>query len=258
MKLHLTMFSAFLSQMRQLYKNIVTILLVSIIVASCVPSKYRIEKGDLNERYNAAVLDAKNADPDEVSKDLISINPYNNELVKDSLGRILVSHWTDYYKYDSSSVGKTMKLSRDAWVLITPELKSFCNNLKLDSANTILRLEQLIGLPPKTNYPKFVEFWVYPQDLFRPCADPEISDCECELEIRESSHLQLNEKYLEWYNEKKNTSYSVKRYPWTRLGYTYDWGNSKSEIGLSEFVIREGAEVVVKSVTKSYQYATTR
>lgn len=26
--------------------------------------------------------------------------------------------------------------------------------------------------------------------------------------------------------------------PWTRLGYTYDWGNSNSHVGASEFMIK--------------------
>ena len=34
-------------------------------------------------------------------------------------------------------------------------------------------------------------------------------------------------------------------YPWTRLGYTYDWADNGQEYGLSEFLIRQGAEVEV-------------
>jgi hypothetical protein len=44
--------------------------------------------------------------------------------------------------------------------------------------------------------------------------------------------------------------------PWTRLGYTYDWGDSKTHIGLSEFVIEQNATVTVKSVTPTVQYLT--
>ena len=43
------------------------------------------------------------------------------------------------------------------------------------------------------------------------------------------------------------------RFPWTRLGYTYDWGNSTSEIGLSEFVIKNNSQV---TVFKVYDNAT--
>lgn len=36
-------------------------------------------------------------------------------------------------------------------------------------------------------------------------------------------------------------------YPWTRLGYTYDWGSrSSNKYGLSEFVIMPGSKVEVR------------
>lgn len=47
-------------------------------------------------------------------------------------------------------------------------------------------------------------------------------------------------------------------YPWTRLGYTYDWGNAKSRVGLSEFVIRKGARLTVHSVSTTEGYAQKR
>jgi hypothetical protein len=50
------------------------------------------------------------------------------------------------------------------------------------------------------------------------------------------------------------TSYSNTGYPWTRLGYTYDWGNPKSEIGLSEFVIKNGAPIKIHSVVNADAY----
>ena len=48
--------------------------------------------------------------------------------------------------------------------------------------------------------------------------------------------------YTGWFNNRKNYIYDNFRnyptsspYPWTRLGYTYDWG-SATRIGLSEFI----------------------
>ena len=43
-------------------------------------------------------------------------------------------------------------------------------------------------------------------------------------------------------------------YPWTGLGYTYDWGNPDSEIGLSEFVILGGSTVGVDAVIPTEEY----
>ena len=48
-------------------------------------------------------------------------------------------------------------------------------------------------------------------------------------------------------------------FPWTRLGYTYDWGESENHIGLSEFVVRKGADIEIDSVStvNDYCQATT-
>ncbi len=47
---------------------------------------------------------------------------------------------------------------------------------------------------------------------------------------------------------------------WTRFGYSYDWGNPKNPVGLSEFVIRidpnkNGGEITVK-LEKAYDCET--
>ena len=42
--------------------------------------------------------------------------------------------------------------------------------------------------------------------------------------------------------------YGPDGYPWTRQGYTYDWGG-RTKFGLSEFVIKKGVPVKIKSVT---------
>jgi hypothetical protein len=45
-----------------------------------------------------------------------------------------------------------------------------------------------------------------------------------------------------------------KGYPWTRLGYTYDWGNPESEVGLSEFVVAAGSMVGIEAVSDNETY----
>jgi len=44
------------------------------------------------------------------------------------------------------------------------------------------------------------------------------------------------------------------KYPWTRLGYTYDWGDSATHVGLSEFILEQNATAVVESVTSTVDY----
>jgi len=44
-------------------------------------------------------------------------------------------------------------------------------------------------------------------------------------------------------------SYQVPNgYPWTRLGYTYDWNPNSPEVGLSEYIVRGGSTVTVAAV----------
>ena len=67
--------------------------------------------------------------------------------------------------------------------------------------------------------------------------------------------------YKEWFSDRADTVYTVGNendpstwgWPWTRLGYTYDWGNSANHIGVSEFVLRvdpelNGGEAIVRLV----------
>ena len=42
------------------------------------------------------------------------------------------------------------------------------------------------------------------------------------------------------------SSYFYGSYPWTRLGYTYDWADNGTEYGLTEFIVNSGAEVEVE------------
>ena len=52
--------------------------------------------------------------------------------------------------------------------------------------------------------------------------------------------------YKDWFDDNIIGSYFDSAYPWTRLGYTYDWANNGTEYGLSEFLIFSGAEVTIE------------
>ena len=89
-----------------------------------------------------------------------------------------------------------------------------------------------------------------PQSLFRPTPDNEINDTSAQLAFPASATAD----YKTWFNSNIIYSYYPMKYPWTRLGYTYDWGNTQSHIGLSEFVIKQNSTVTVKSVTPTTEY----
>lgn len=243
--------------MRFFLKSICLLLYVLQFVSACshFPQTNTMSPMELREVYSQAIKDAKVAEFHEISRNLVAIIPSNNALVwnKDT-GDVLVVTWTSRDGYDDH-MGSSMVLSREVWVTVVPKVKTFCRELRIMPGQVFLRLEQLLGLPPENGKTKFVEMWVSPTDLFRPSPDPEVSDHEAELDFPVSDRfVTVSEEYRQWFHNLTQESYGADGYPWTRLGYTYDWGNPNNEIGVSEFVVRAGAEVMIHAVLNTIDY----
>lgn len=238
---------------KHLRLNTLSALLTLSFLSACTLQQPAIQQTDLEHAYHLAVQDAEKAEPQEISKNLVAIVPSNHNLVwktQDQNPKVLVATWTNYDGYDDK-IGRSMPLSREIWVTTVPEVKAFCKELSEDKT---LRLEQRLGLPPNANKTKFVEMWVEPGSLFRPSPDPEVTDSEAELNFRlHNEFLKTSADYLQWFNDLKAKSYGANGYPWTRLGYTYDWGQ-ENHVGFSEFVIVKGATVEVNAVAPTLQY----
>ena len=170
----------------------------------------------------------------------------------------------DYIDYYKDHIGEEILLQLSCWVTVVPELKNYF--IGKSYPPTRERIIQLKGLNPARDYSILVEMWVYPKDLFRPAPDPEITDHEGELSVKvaednwifpsdsnafltlidEALYLEKGwwdpVKYKDWFIDAAQTYYDrsgddVSEWgsPWTRLGYTYDWGPSSDRIGISEF-----------------------
>ncbi|WP_292466991.1 hypothetical protein [Methanolobus sp.] len=208
------------------------------------------EETDLDQMYRAAIEDAMVTEENEIYRELVPINESNTELqwMEESGEKyILVVTWTKYpesYPVDSN----VLTWWGDTWVMVIPELKGFVEQNNIQDNELTLRLEQLIGLPYDDGNEYFVEMWVKPDDLFRPSPDPEITDTQAQLDFNEN----VSQEHVEWFNSLKNNTYD--QYPWTRMGYTYDWGNPDGEIGMSEYVIRNNSTVIVSSVSTTSDY----
>lgn len=235
-------------------KIISVLLVLSYLFSACAIQKPTLNQADLYNAYNKAIKDAEIATPNKIYKNLVAIVPSNKNLVwkDDQKTYLLVVTWTNYNGWDDK-IGQSIELSDYIWVTTVPEVKNFCKKL---TGNKTLRLEQLLGLPPNAEKRKFVEMWVKPGDLFRPSADPEITDSEAEIDFRISNKFvkEVPDAYKDWFNEQKMKSYGTNGYPWTRLGYTYDWRKDGNHIGLSEFVIIKGSIVEINSISSELQY----
>lgn len=236
-----------------------TSLLLTVLTAGCpTPVDPCADiKDDLDAHYLAAIQDAATADPSEISQALTAITDYNPNLIWDESPdgpRVRVVTWTSWDGYDDL-VGQDTTLGREVWVTVVPELRDFCADKSSSLEDLELRVGQLLGLPHDSAKDRFVELSVAPADLFRPSPDPEINDQEAWLDWPQAGdYLTVADEYMTWFNNLVASSYGADGYPWTRLGYTYDWGNPCSDVGLSEFVIRSGAVVGVHAVMDNSTY----
>ena len=233
------------------------------ILQACAPRQ--LEKtypAPRTERqYTKAVSAAADPQPDKVYRSLLPIAAANTELRRkmiDGQEYVLVSSWKDdttYYRNDSLT-GFYNTGDYPIWVTAAPQLQDICSAQQFGRREGVdLRLKQLFGMPPTVSKRYFVEFWVKPEDLYRPCPDPEVDDAECGLAFTERS----TSEHQEWITAQRKVSYSNPKwndnYPWTQLGYTYDWNpRNRSKIGLSEFVIGQNKFVVVNKVYTTAAY----
>ena len=175
---------------------------------------------------------------------------------------VVVATWTRAGKFQLDSRTATS----DIWVTIVPNVKTFCRTVATagqnqDRNDLTLRLEQRLGLPPRNGKTEFVELVISEPDknLFRPCPDFSIHRNGCTAGFSPAGYppdvAQLTPRQV-WLLSQYYQSYALARpvqYPWTALGYTYDWG-SEDHVGESEFVIPKGSLIKVRSIAKTEEY----
>jgi len=210
-------------------------------------------KANLEKLYQASVEDAITADSSEICDTLWAINSSNTKLEWRTINNeqyVLAGNFNRHPEsYSDTSLINSWGV---IWVFLPRQMKSRILSSRIRDNDTLMRMNQLLGLPPSNTYSYIVELWVKPADLYRPAGDPEIDDNTA------SAYLTANAdpKYVIWFNQNIYDSYFADGtlYPWTRLGYTYDWGNPASEVGLSEFCIKENSLVYVKKLYPAAAY----
>jgi hypothetical protein len=234
---------------------------------------------ELWREYELGVEDAKYPRPDRVNRDLVAITTFTDLLVwDDTRQKVLMVTWTRGANY--STPGPT-QLRGEVWFSAVPFVQRFCHDSGLRGAALDVRLKQRIGLPPNADKDAFVEMWVDPHDLFRPCPDPEVNDHECQVNLTTGTvelgsgcpwsaaqlpqgqvsgkFVKVEGDYLKWMCDNWKSSYPPGNprgsYPWTALGYTYDWApSSRGHVGDSEFIAPAGTWVVVRAVVPTARY----
>jgi hypothetical protein len=188
-------------------------------------------------------------------------------LVPDAKGAFTVTTWAGCRgdggpnKCGSYVAGQAVTVKWDVWVTGNNEVQNKC---KTWSGDLILRVNQLLGLPaPPTELPadtverQFVTFTGVPAaSIFRPCTDTSVTTDSCNgTQLPEKQAANAPKDYWRWFTNQAMSSWQVsagvpaKGFPWTRLGYTYDWApDSKDVYGASEYVISGSAKEVKLTV----------
>lgn len=145
---------------------------------------------------------------------------------------------------------------RDIFVTLYPELKKFCTGFD-GSEKSRVRIIQYLGLYPEIKKDRFLNIWVKPEDLFRPCRDPQIHDSNCQANWPQN----VNNNHKTWLKNYKKNAHTPgpNSFPFTMMGYTYDWAPKKmNRKGVSEYVIRKSAELYFGNIISIDKYCRTK
>lgn len=216
--------------------------------------------------YLRAVHDASIARQSEISNKLDAVTPSNNTLVWNADKTLLkVVTWKSTSDYENYILPFNQTSDNEAyvvWVTLAPRMQTFCRHYSQTHPNVTptqldSRLKKRLGLNPTWQYDLFVELWVSPADLFRPCVDPNIDDSSCNLNFGTTIPTVKNIKnYKSFYqNLYFNDFRSAPGLPWTGLGYTYDWaGNPAIEKGFSEFILSPSSPYTIEQAVPTMTY----
>jgi hypothetical protein len=165
----------------------------------------------------------------------------------------LISSTANMYSEYMGSERKYPLRGRIIWVTAFPELKNYCKKIS-DKKLLKLSLEKFLGLPADTTKEKVVSLWVKPDDLMRPCFSPDITTTSCPL----SPPADVSPDHLKWLNGTIEGSFSSpgqgNSYPFTRLGFSYFWGNPQTKMGASEYVVKPTAKIFIDKVETIEEY----
>ncbi len=183
----------------------------------------------------------------EVYQDLSPLDSRDQRLRwKD--GKVLMYCLTPYAS--SYPLGESVRTSwGEIWLVPEYQMLDFAQKTGLTGAALQGRLEKYLGLPLSSKKKSLVGLWVDPQQLFRPTKEADLTG------LAAASGLPAKEKseHYGWFVNNIATSYfGASEFPWTRLGYTFDWGNPSSTVGANEYVLKANSDVLVEKVIPLY------
>lgn len=188
-----------------------------------------------------------------------------------SADKVLVATLTKYNSYTVDAFGNNgSRLGYDTWVTLAPELPTLLGSTfrpgnDPGERGVVVRALQALGMPDSSTNDRIAEFFIDPagggnseEQLFRPAMNPDIDAQATDADAWSESGGDWRKDWI-IANSVDNFAVLSDAYPWTGLGYTYDWGsNDPNRQGLSEFIAPGASQsVTVSGVSSagSYIYA---
>ena len=191
---------------------------------------------DTDALWEAAMADAVFSEDEEI-QELVTLTKEDDKVVWDETGeRVLLLSWHNYD--DACAPGDSIRTEYgDIWATSVGEMQVWYEQNRDEVEDWDLRFAQLLGVHEDEGYTRFTAFWVSPEDVIRPAYVTDVT-----LQMKNDYAVVTDEAYKEWFDSNILWSYFESDYPWTRLGYTYDWSGGESEYGLTEFLVSDGSK----------------
>ena len=196
--------------------------------------------------WAAAMTDAVFSEDDEV-RQLVCLTREDPQVIWDEAGeRVLLVTWHDYG--EPCEPGDPLA-HQDIWATSLGELTDWYQENGSGVTDWDLRFAQLLGMPDDGSCTRFSAFWIAPSQAIRPAY---VTDVTAQME---NGYDQITDpEYKAWFDGNILYSYFESEYPWTRLGYTYDWSGGDSPYGLTEFLIADGSEAEIAFTCSTQEF----
>ena len=224
-------------------KKILKLSIALLLVVSCfyfVACNKQAKTDD--ELYAEAVKDAMYIEENEILP-LVNITKTDENVIWND-NKVLVAF---LHKYpDSYIAGNEITLQwGNVWCVSAKELYTWIKSNGKGVSDWTKRLHQVLGMPTSKGYTTVTALWVDASLLYRPAnvTDPTAA---MSATYQKTGDQAFDSTYKAWFDFNIIWSYFDSAFPWTRLGYTYDWADNGTEYGLSEFLVFSGATATVE------------
>jgi hypothetical protein len=256
------------------------LVLAFLLARNMLVGQARLPTYSLRGEYDRAVHASVQSDPSFITQTLDRVDENKPVTVVTWMNHEKVPDYKPHQKSDTDrtlvNVSPTYKVT---WVALASSLKKFCQDYVRshgdDRRMLYLRLKQHLGLPPDSRNDTLVELTIDPKasGLFRPCFGASLDSTTCPVPSPpkpeqvdwKGGNSPGNPSEVEWFLRNYYSSFgSPYQYPWTALGYTFDWARkdeSHEDLvrwGESEFVIPPGKPIQFDTETETMAYCTPK